>query len=157
MLRELAAEIAEVPEVTDYQAYAGLGRADQLQRPGAPVLPAHAAARSGDLQVNLVDKHARATARATRSRRRCARRSRRIGAPSAPTSSRRSAAGPPVLSPIVAEIYGPDYEASMRVAKQLREVFDSTPDIVASTTRVEDARPAAACVRVDQRKAALSA
>ena len=40
VLRELGAYLATVPEVTDYQAYAGTGRADQLQRPGAPVLPA---------------------------------------------------------------------------------------------------------------------
>jgi hypothetical protein len=32
-------------------------RADQLQRPGAPVLPARRRRAVGDLQVNLVDKH----------------------------------------------------------------------------------------------------
>ena len=40
VLDELVARIAELPEVTDYQVYAGTSGADQFQRPGAPVLPA---------------------------------------------------------------------------------------------------------------------
>jgi multidrug efflux pump subunit AcrB len=42
------------------------------------------------------------------------------------------------MSPIVAEIYGPDYDAQIQVAKQVREVFEQSPDIVAIDDTVED-------------------
>ena len=38
--------------------------------------------------------------------------------------------GPPVLSTIVAEVYGPDYETQMDIAKQLRSIIETTPDVV---------------------------
>jgi len=58
LLRDLAVEVAKVPEVTDYQAYAGLAAPINFNglvrqyylRSGGEV---------GDLQVNLVDKHQR--------------------------------------------------------------------------------------------------
>ena len=50
---------ATVPEVTDYQAYAGTARADQLQRPGAPVLPARGRPSWATCRSICVDKHQR--------------------------------------------------------------------------------------------------
>ncbi|HQO30277.1 MAG TPA: efflux RND transporter permease subunit, partial [Accumulibacter sp.] len=38
--------------------------------------------------------------------------------------------GPPVLAPIVAEIYGPDYRGQMAVAKEVRQVLSTTADLV---------------------------
>ncbi|HEV8283834.1 MAG TPA: efflux RND transporter permease subunit [Chitinophagaceae bacterium] len=38
--------------------------------------------------------------------------------------------GPPVLSTIVAEIYGPDYNEQTKVASQLKELFSKTPGVV---------------------------
>ena len=38
--------------------------------------------------------------------------------------------GPPVLSTIVAEIYGPDYNEQTKVAGQLKELFSKTPGVV---------------------------
>lgn len=38
--------------------------------------------------------------------------------------------GPPVLAPIVAEIYGPEAEGRQQVAKAVRAVFDKTPGVV---------------------------
>ena len=38
--------------------------------------------------------------------------------------------GPPVMSPLVAEIYGLDYNGQMKVAKEVRKVFSETADIV---------------------------
>ena len=81
VLHEMGAHLATVPEVTDYQAYAGLA---------APInfnglvrqYYLRSASETGDLQVNL-RRRTRATARATRSRRRCGpgwRRSRSAGA-----------------------------------------------------------------------------
>ena len=63
--------------------------------------------------------------------------------------------GPPVLSPIVAEIYGPDYDGQMRVAKRVRAQFGSTPDITGITDTV-DANAPRFVLRVLQNKAALS-
>jgi multidrug efflux pump subunit AcrB len=45
--------------------------------------------------------------------------------------------GPPVLSPLVAEIYGLDYAGQIAAARQVREVFESTPDIVDVDDSVE--------------------
>ncbi|MFY9178219.1 MAG: efflux RND transporter permease subunit, partial [Venatoribacter sp.] len=38
--------------------------------------------------------------------------------------------GPPVMSPIVAEVYGPDYDKQIAAAQQLRALFEATPDVV---------------------------
>ena len=72
VLREMGAELAKVPEVTDYQAYAGtaapinfngLVRQYYLRQ----------SSEMGDLQVNLVDKHHRSD-KSRRLRSGCARR-----------------------------------------------------------------------------------
>lgn len=38
--------------------------------------------------------------------------------------------GPPVLSTIVAEIYGPDYDGQIKVAKQVEDILNNTVDVV---------------------------
>ncbi len=38
--------------------------------------------------------------------------------------------GPPVLSPIVAEVYGPDYKGQLAVANEIKKIFESTPGII---------------------------
>ncbi len=38
--------------------------------------------------------------------------------------------GPPVLSPIVAEVYGPDYKGQLTVANEIKKIFESTPGII---------------------------
>jgi multidrug efflux pump subunit AcrB len=63
--------------------------------------------------------------------------------------------GPPVLSPIVAEIYGPDEAGQRAVAKRVRAAFAATPDIVAIDDSIDDAAPKLV-VRVLQNKAALA-
>ncbi|MDR2709882.1 MAG: efflux RND transporter permease subunit, partial [Burkholderiales bacterium] len=84
----------------------------------------------GDLQVNLLDKskrHEQSHAIATRLR------------PGLQTIGRELGAnvkvvevppGPPVLSPIVAEIYGPEADSRRAVAKEVRGVFETTPGVV---------------------------
>ena len=154
LLRELAAEVAKLPEVTHYQAYAGLAAPISFNglvrqyylRAGGEV---------GDLQVNLVDKSQRD------------RKSHEIAQAVRPALEKIAKArgadikvvevppGPPVLSPIVAEIYGPDYDAQMALAKQVRGVFEKTPDLTAIDDTVLD--PAQRIVlRVDTAKAALN-
>jgi multidrug efflux pump subunit AcrB len=63
--------------------------------------------------------------------------------------------GPPVMSPIVAEIYGPDYGGQISVAKKVRAAFATTADIVGIDDSVDDNAPKLA-VRVLQNKAALA-
>ena len=130
VLHELGAEIAKVPEVSNYQAYAGTaspinfnGLVRQYYLRAAPEL--------GDLQVNLVDHHERS------------RKSHEIAVSVRDTVEaigRRAGGnakvvevppGPPVLSPIVAEVYGPDYRGQMAVAKEVRRILEATPDLVA--------------------------
>jgi multidrug efflux pump subunit AcrB len=152
-LDELAQVIAAVPEVTDYQAYAGTaapinfnGLVRQYYLRRSP--------HAGDLQVNLVDKHHRD------------RSSHEIAAavrPALAEVGRRHGAvvqvvevppGPPVQAPLVAEVYGPSYVAQRERALALRQLFEDTPDIVDVDTSVE--APAQRwTLPVDRQKAAL--
>ena len=153
VLRDLGALVARQPEVTDYQAYAGTAAPINFNglvrqyylRAGGEV---------GDLQVNLVDKHQRkeqSHAIATRLRPQLqaigARHGANVKVVEVPP-------GPPVLAPIVAEVYGPDAEGRREVAKAVRTVFEKTPGVV----DVDDSSIAAAprkLLLVDRRKAAL--
>ena len=153
VLRELGAHVARQAEVTDYQAYAGTaapinfnGLVRQYElRSGGEV---------GDLQVNLVDKHARKAQShviATRLRPELQAIGRRFGAN---VKVVEVPPGPPVISPIVAEIYGPTTEGRRQVAQAVRQVFEATPGVV----DVDDSSIAAAprkLLLVDRRKAAL--
>ncbi len=129
VLRELGAYIATVPEVTDYQAYAGTAAPINFNglvrqyylRAGGEV---------GDLQVNLVDKHQRSEkshAIATRVRPALQAIGLRYGAN---VKVVEVPPGPPVLAPIVAEIYGPGDEARRKVAKEVRSVFEHHEGVV---------------------------
>ncbi len=62
--------------------------------------------------------------------------------------------GPPVLAPLVAEIYGLDHAGQLEVARQVRAVFESTPDIVDVDDSVEADAPQW-IVQVDRSRAAL--
>jgi multidrug efflux pump subunit AcrB len=153
-LRELGAHLATVPEVTDYQAYAGLsapinfnGLVRQYYLRSLP--------EQGDLQVNLAPKDARDRkshdiAQGVRPRleeigRKWNARVKVVEVPP----------GPPVLSPIVAEVYGPDEAGRIRTAKRVREALAATPGIVGIDDSVEDAAPRIRLV-VDQGKASLA-
>ncbi len=153
-LRELGAHVAGVPEVTDYQAYAGL--ASPINFNGlVRQYYLRSLSEQGDLQVNLVDKSKRD------------RKSHEIAAqvrPALEEIGRRWGAkvkvievppGPPVLSPIVAEVYGPDEAGRIRVAKQVREALATTPDIVGIDDTVEDPAPRI-LLRIDQGRAAIA-
>ena len=139
-LRDIGAYLQSVPEVTDYEAYAGAsapinfnGLVRQYYLRLSP--------EYGDIQVNLTDKHHRE------------RKSHEIAGSvrgAIEDIAKRHGAevkvvevppGPPVLSPIVAEIYGPDYPGQMRVAKEVRERFAATPDITGIDDSVSDAAP----------------
>jgi multidrug efflux pump subunit AcrB len=154
VLRDLGRTLQALPEVTDYQAYAGtaspinfngLVRQSYLRQ----------SAELGEIQVNLVDKHHRSRSShqiASAVRAELARIGWQYGADVMVVEV---PPGPPVLSPIVAEIYGPDYDGQMRVAKQVRAQFAATPGIVGISDTV-DANAPRVLLRVLQNKAALS-
>ncbi|MBF0470629.1 MAG: efflux RND transporter permease subunit, partial [Gammaproteobacteria bacterium] len=129
VLSELAAYLRTVPEVTDYQVYSGTAAPINFNglvrqyylRQGANV---------GDIQVNLVDQklrqrksHEVATA---------------VRAPLQEIGQRYAAnvkivevpPGPPVQSPLVAEIYGLDYNGQMKVAAEVKEILSSSAEVV---------------------------
>jgi multidrug efflux pump subunit AcrB len=61
--------------------------------------------------------------------------------------------GPPVLQTLVAEIYGPDLSGQLRVAGQIKHIFQTTPGVVDTDWYVNDAQPRLV-MSVDQVKAA---
>ena len=127
--KEIATYLSQQPEVVNYQAYVGTS---------APItfngLVRHYDLRTGsnvaDIQVNLVDKHDRNLQSHD-----IAKLFRR---PVQQIATRHHAnvkivevpPGPPVLSTIVAEIYGPDYEQQLKVADQVKTILNKTADVV---------------------------
>ncbi|NOT81669.1 MAG: efflux RND transporter permease subunit [Gallionella sp.] len=153
VLQDIGAYLATVPEVTDYEVYAGSaspinfnGLVRQYYLRGS--------AEQGDVQVNLRDKHHR-----NRSSHEIAS---SVLEPMQKIAQQRNAKikivevppGPPVMSPIVAEIYGPDYEGARKVAGKVREQFTKTVDIVGIDDSVTEAAPKLV-LQVLQSKAAL--
>jgi multidrug efflux pump subunit AcrB len=152
VLAELAHALDRVPEVLNYQAYAGTaapinfnGLVRQYYLRGEPI--------DGDLQVNLVDKHER--------RRKSHEVALAVRPELAKIGARYGASvkvvevppGPPVLSPIVAEIYGPDYATLRKLALGLERNFRADPDLVDIDTSVEADAPRDIIV-VDRSRAA---
>jgi multidrug efflux pump subunit AcrB len=153
VLHDMGAHLATVPEVTDYQAYAGL--ASPINFNGlVRQYYLRSASEAGDIQVNLAgkadrDRSSHEIAQSVRPKlEEIARRwQARVKVVEVPP-------GPPVLSPIVAEVYGPDEGGRIRVAKRLREAFAATAGIVGIDDSVEDPAPRV-LLRVDQSKASL--
>ena len=153
VLREIGGELAQVEDVVNYQAYAGTaspinfnGLVRQYYLRAAP--------EKGDIQVNLADKHHRSRKShdiAISLRDRIEAIGKKNGGVAMVVEV---PPGPPVLSAIVAEIYGPDMKGQMAVGKQVRGVFEKTADIVAVDDYIEaDSRKAV--LHVLQSKAAL--
>jgi multidrug efflux pump subunit AcrB len=150
-LQELGTFLATQPEVTNLQAYAGT--ASPITFNGlVRQYYLRADAEQGDLQVNLVDKHHRSDKSHV-----IAQRLRpeleKIGlAHHARIKVVEVPPGPPVMSPLVAEIYGPDEAGRQKLARQVEQSFAATPDIVGMDTSLrEDA--ARAFLRVRRQRA----
>jgi multidrug efflux pump subunit AcrB len=152
--REIGDYIRTVPEVTDYQMY--VGTASPYNFNG---LVRHYFLRRGpnvaDIQVNLVGKDEREQQSHDIARRArpaiqqiAAKRGARVKVAEVPP-------GPPVLQTLVAEIYGPDYQRQVEIARQIRDIFDRTPGVVDVDSYVEDDQPKYRFV-VDKEKAALN-
>lgn len=135
--KEIAYYLSQRPEVVSYQNYVGTS---------APItfngLVRHYDMRGGsnmaDIQVNLLHKEDRSEqshdiAKAVR--------------PEIQKIAKKYGAnvkvievppGPPVLSTLVAEIYGPNYEEQIEVANQVKNILESTADIVDVDWMTED-------------------
>jgi Cation/multidrug efflux pump len=153
VIEALAVEILNQPEVTDVQTYAGTASPYNFNG-----LVRHYYLRSGthvgDIQVNLKPKHDRKAqshdiAKAVRNR-------------LAPIAQRYGARikvaevppGPPVLQTLVAEVYGPEQEGQIALARKIRDLFKNTSGIVDVDWYVEDEQIKHRLL-VDKKKAAL--
>ena len=141
-LQDLAAYLSQQPEVVDLQGYAGTSSPITFNGLVRQYY-LRAEAESGDLQVTLVDKSARSEqSHAIAQRMRpdleaiAQRHQARIKVVEVPP-------GPPVMSPIVAEVYGPDEAGRIEVAKRLAQRFGETADIVGVDTSLKEAAPRA--------------
>ncbi|MBB2484158.1 efflux RND transporter permease subunit [Mitsuaria sp. WAJ17] len=129
VMHELGAYLSTVPEVLHYQAYAGT--ASPINFNGlVRQYELRAGGELGDIQVNLVDKHhrqAQSHAIATRLRPPLQAIARRFGAN---VKVVEVPPGPPVLAPLVAEVYGPDDAGRQQLARQVRQVFEQQTGVV---------------------------
>ncbi|NTW48812.1 MAG: efflux RND transporter permease subunit [Chlorobiales bacterium] len=151
--KELAAYLKTVPEVANYQYYVGTP---------APInfngLVRHYYLRQGsnmaDIQVNLLgksDRSAQSHDIAKRVRPDVQKIAKKFGARAKVVEV---PPGPPVLSTLVAEIYGPEYGKQIELARKVRDIFDQTEGVVDVDWMVEDDQPVYSFV-VDKQKAAL--
>ena len=137
--KELAVYISRNEKVINYQTYVGTS---------APIsfngLVRHYDMRMGDnvadIQVNLVDKGERSEqshdiATSVRADLQA------IGKKyNANVKIVEVPPGPPVMSTIAAEIYGPDYDQQIAVAKQVKDILTATDNVVDVDWSVEDAQ-----------------
>jgi len=152
--REISDYVRTVPEVTDYQMYAGTASPYNFNG-----LVRHYFLRRGpnvaDIQVNLVPKGDR-KAQSHDIAKRVRPAIQQIAAKyQARVKVSETPPGPPVLQTLVAEIYGPDYQRQIEVARQIRDVFDQTPGVVDVDSYIEDEQTKYQFV-VDKEKAALN-
>jgi len=149
--RELAGVFRTMPEVTDYQVYVGTSAPFNFNG-----LVRHYFLRSGanvaDIQVNFVHKEKRDLQSHD-----LAKKVRDMLVPLAePLGVTLKVAeippGPPVMSTLVAEIYGPTMDGRLEVADKVREIFATTDGVVDVDWEVEAAGPRLE-VLVDREKA----
>jgi multidrug efflux pump subunit AcrB len=152
--REIGQYVATQPEVTDYQMYVGTAAPYNFNG-----LVRHyflrQAPHQSDLQVNLLPKHARSAQSHD-----IAKRVRPgVQAVAARYGARAKVAevppGPPVLQTLVAEVYGPDYDRQIALAKEIKALMAATPGVVDVDWYVEDPQPRVRFA-LDREKAALN-
>jgi multidrug efflux pump subunit AcrB len=152
--QELAYATQAQPEVVNVQTYAGTASPYNFNG-----LVRHYYLRRGpnvaDIQVNLLPKgdrklqsHEIAKQVRTRLEPIAERYGARIKVAEVPP-------GPPVLETLVAEVYGPNLERRIELARQIRDLFKKTNGVVDVDWYVEDDQPKYRMI-VDQEKAALN-
>ncbi len=156
LAEEMSRALAELPEISDIQLYAGTAAPFNFNG-----MIRHYYLRRGnhvaDIQVNLIDKSERGDQSHDIAKRvrpivqRVARESgldARVKVVEVPP-------GPPVLSTLVAEVYGPDPASQTAVAARVRELFAQHPSVVDIDWSLTDPQREAR-FHIDEEKAALS-
>ncbi len=140
LTREMGEYLRTVPEVTDFQTYVGTAAPYNFNG-----LVRHYFMRSGstvaDLQINFVAKGERKDQSHDIAK--------RLRPPLKKISDRYGARikvaeippGPPVLSTLVAEIYGPETNRRIEIARQIKQVFTETDGVVDVDWYVEEEQP----------------
>jgi multidrug efflux pump subunit AcrB len=152
--KEIAQYLTTIPEVVDYQNYIGTS---------APItfngLVRHYDLRGGsnmaDIQVNLLHKEDRKLQSheiAKNVRPQIQKIATKYGAN---VKIIEVPPGPPVLSTLVAEVYGPNYEDQIKVAQQVKDILHNTDGIVDIDWTVE-ANQTEYKLEVDKEKAMLN-
>ena len=141
-LQDMTAFLASQPEVADVQGYAGT--ASPITFNGlVRQYYLRAEAESGDLQVNLIGAHERSEKSHVIAQRHRPELEKIAAAHGARVKVVEVPPGPPVLSPIVAEVYGPDAAGRAELARRVARAFSDTPDIVGVDTTLKEAAPRA--------------
>lgn len=152
--KEISEYISHEPMVVNYQGY--VGTAGPISFNG---LVRHYDMRKGDniadIQVNLINKEERTLQSHAIAK------SMRAGIQTIAKKYNANVKlvevppGPPVLSTLVAEVYGPDHDQQVKVAEQIKNLFATTTDVVDVDWRVERDQPEYS-VEVDKEKAMRS-
>ncbi|MCX2741443.1 efflux RND transporter permease subunit [Pontibacter anaerobius] len=127
--REIGQYLSQRPEVVSYQSYVGTS---------APItfngLVRHydlrGSSNTADIQVNLKDKAERSEASHAIAKLLRPEIQNIAGKYNANVKIVEVPPGPPVLSTIVAEVYGPDYQTQIAIADSLQKILNSTSDVV---------------------------
>ena len=150
---EMGNFLKTVNEVVDYEVY--VGTASPFNFNG---LVRHYYLRQGtnvaDIQVNLVNKHKRKAQSHDIAKRVRPGLKEIADGFGARVKVAEVPPGPPVLSTLVAEIYGPDYERQREIAKEVMQIFEETPGVVDTDWYMEDEQTRVNFV-LDKEKAAL--
>lgn len=154
MVAELGDALRKVPEVTDFQSYVGMSSPFNFNG-----LVRHYYLRKGpnvaEIQVNLVGKDERKDQShdiAKRIRPTLKAITDRYGAR---LKVAEIPPGPPVLSTLVTEVYGPDQASRVAIAAKIKDIFKATPGVVDTDWYQEDDQTSYR-FEVDREKAALS-
>ncbi|MDF1525704.1 MAG: efflux RND transporter permease subunit [bacterium] len=152
--REMSEFLKTVPQVRHYQSY--VGAASPYNFNG---LVRHyylrGEANLADIQVNFVEKNERSAQSHDLAKQLRPRLTEIAEQNGAKVKVAEIPPGPPVLSTLVAEIYGPDSQRQIEIARDIRKIFEETPGVVDVDWYVEDQQPRLV-FEVDKEKAALS-
>ncbi len=154
-VRQLGEYLKTVPEVTDFESYVGTSAPFNFNG-----LVRHYFLRSksnqADIQVNLVakgEREAQSHDIARRVRPELKMIADRYGARLKVTEI---PPGPPVLSTLVAEVYGPTLKERIDVARKIKNIFETTKGVVDVDWYVADRPEKKLVFEVDKDKAALN-
>ncbi|WP_243374332.1 efflux RND transporter permease subunit [Geotalea sp. SG265] len=154
MLAEMGDVLRTVPEVVNFQTYAGVNSPFNFNG-----LVRHYYLRKGpnvgDIQVNLLPKSERSEQSHDIAKRIRPMLKKIADRYSARLKVAEIPPGPPVISTLVAEIYGPDQETRLKIAAQVKRIFAGTAGVVDTDWYVEDDQEKVN-FEVDKEKAALS-